>query len=434
MPCLPTTTWQTTTDHLTVPPSTADRSTSSSPLSSETSMDPAIAAELALAVQLERLRVTEALAARDNVVVLLEDAYVSVRRKTATISRLERELEILRRSSSSPSGSNRRPLIQESQCGDSFAAAEDQTDVEKGLSVESHVRSDSPFSWVRIATPSKITGFLKRRAACTSRASDKVFPVVTDDLNEEIGLSSLSLEGGAEKTITERHSILASLALPPDIPGDELQLAPPHSYSLGEFLGNTTGVHAVFDALISLTLHINHQTDELLHLDSSYDVLMPDREEHGYFLTPVFKCTTNPRAVTAHRWSAVDVLGHMREPTDGKWYYAGTYVAFRMDDLTTQEWGLLSTETTQALIKETLAGRKNVSPQNTYETGQLYAAGALRASCVGLQCIGFNNKVYHSVLEQSRFVHWTRSSGWTSPTPPTGGHDGSSDDGKSSVN
>ncbi|KAI6137461.1 hypothetical protein EDD17DRAFT_1679318 [Pisolithus thermaeus] len=29
--------------------------------------------------------------------------------------------------------------------------------------------------------------------------------------------------------------------------------------------------------------------------------------------------------------------------------------------------------------------------QNTYETGQLYAVGALRLSCVGLQCIGFNN-------------------------------------------
>ncbi|KAI6105278.1 hypothetical protein EDD16DRAFT_1633121, partial [Pisolithus croceorrhizus] len=135
----------------------------------------------------------------------------------------------------------------------------------------------------------------------------------------------------------------------------------------------------------------------------------PDREEHGYFLTPVFKCTTNPRVVTAHRWLAVDVLGHMREPTecfyykDGKWYYAGTYRAFRMDDLTIQEWELLSTETTQALIKKTLAGRKNASPQNTYEAGQLYAVGALRVSCVGLQCIGFNNQVYHVILEQPRF-------------------------------
>lgn len=37
----------------------------------------------------------------------------------------------------------------------------------------------------------------------------------------------------------------------------------------------------------------------------------PAREEHGYFLTPVFKCSTNPRVTTAHRWMKVDVLGRM---------------------------------------------------------------------------------------------------------------------------
>ncbi|KIO05607.1 hypothetical protein M404DRAFT_140722, partial [Pisolithus tinctorius Marx 270] len=329
---------------------------------------PAAVAEIALAVQLERLRVTEALAARDNVVVRLEDAYTSVRQKSATISRLERELEILRRSST-PSFSNPSAL-QESE---RIYAANPQ-----GPS----------------ATLAQIT------------------------------LSSLLLDGSAEKTVAARHSILAALPLPSGIPADELQpIVLPHSYSLGDFLRNTTGVR-------------NYRI-----LTQATTYWCPDREEHGYFLTPVFKCTTNPRVVTAHRWSPVDVLGHMREPTecfyhkDGKWYYAGTYKAFRMDDLTTQEWELLSTETTQAIIKETLAGRKNVSPQNTYEASQLYAAGALKVSCVGLQCIGFNHKVYHAVLEQSRFVHWTRSSGRTTSTPPTSRrHADNSDDGKSSIN
>ncbi|KAI6021151.1 hypothetical protein EDC04DRAFT_2575661, partial [Pisolithus marmoratus] len=356
---------------------------------------PAAVAELALAFQLERLKVTEALAARDNVVVRLEDAYTSVRQKTATLSRLERELEILRRSSS-PSSSNPRALMQESQCCDSFAAAEDETEVEKGFSFESHVRE----------IHSGVLFYLRVDGSRPSAFGNAI--------------------SGAEKTIAARHSILAALPLPSDIPEDELQpIVLPHSYSLGDFLRNTTG-------------NIRLKNYRILTQITTY--WCPDREEHGYFLTPVFKCTTNPRVITAHQWSAVDVLGHMREPTecfynkDGKWYYAGTYRAFRMDDLTTQEWGLLSTETTQALIKETLAGRKNVSPQNTYETGQLYAAGALRVSCIGLQCIGFNNEVYHGALEQSRFVHLPRSLGWTAPAAPTGRHDASNDDSKTLVN
>jgi len=93
-----------------------------------------------------------------------------------------------------------------------------------------------------------------------------------------------------------------------------------------------------------------------------------------------------------------------------------------MDDLSTQEWGSLPTEvnqyyfalfilitqtqTTQALIRETLAGRKNLSPQNLYETGQLYAAGALRVACVGLQCVGFSTGMYHAVLEQAALGTW----------------------------
>src|SRR6266404_5322686 len=41
----------------------------------------------------------------------------------------------------------------------------------------------------------------------------------------------------------------------------------------------------------------------------------PEREEHGYFLTPLFKCTTNPRVATAHRWIMVDVTSKLDKPT-----------------------------------------------------------------------------------------------------------------------
>ena len=105
---------------------------------------------------------------------------------------------------------------------------------------------------------------------------------------------------------------------------------------------------------------------------------------------------------------------------EGMWYYAGSYKAFRLDDLSIKEWAQLSPEvrmgvsfsayayhfskssqTTSAIVKETLSGRKNSSPQNTYETSQLYAAGALKVACVGLQCVGFNQTVYKSILEHA---------------------------------
>ena len=36
-----------------------------------------------------------------------------------------------------------------------------------------------------------------------------------------------------------------------------------------------------------------------------------------------------------------------------------------------------------------------------YETAQLYAAGALRVACVGLQCVGFSQPLYAAILEQA---------------------------------
>ncbi|KAI6105277.1 hypothetical protein EDD16DRAFT_225350 [Pisolithus croceorrhizus] len=101
--------------------------------------DPAAVAEVALTVQLERLRVTEALTAGDNVVVRLEDAYTSIRQKSAIISRLERELETLRQSSA-PSSKNPSEL-QEIQCSGSSTGTEEQTDDEKGINLKRHVRN-----------------------------------------------------------------------------------------------------------------------------------------------------------------------------------------------------------------------------------------------------------------------------------------------------
>lgn len=62
-------------------------------------------ADVLLAIQIEKLRVEEALVARDNVVAHLEDAYISVRQKAETILRLEQELEAFKRTST-PANTN----------------------------------------------------------------------------------------------------------------------------------------------------------------------------------------------------------------------------------------------------------------------------------------------------------------------------------------
>ena len=65
-------------------------------------------------------------------------------------------------------------------------------------------------------------------------------------------------------------------------------------------------------------------------------------------------------------------------------------------------------------------GRKNVSPQNLYETGQLYSAGALKVACVGLQCVGYNIALNRTIMEQAAKCHasgrWR--TGWTGSGPP----------------
>ncbi|KAI0268312.1 hypothetical protein BC834DRAFT_686467 [Gloeopeniophorella convolvens] len=240
--------------------------------------------------------------------------------------------------------------------------------------------------------------------------------VISDmnDLDIKVVLDGpLRQDPEAEELIRVRHAALATLPVPEGIPSDALKpiLIPP-TYSLQEFLASAIG--ALRTALA------NHRI--LQQLTTNW---CPDREEHGYFLTPLFKCSTNPRVATAHRWTMVDVISRFDKPTgahaclsrsgpfidprfhvecfynkDGKWYYAGVYKAIRLDDLTPKEFEQMSTETTQALIKETLSGRKNVSPQIVYETTQLYMAGALKVACVGLQCVGFNNLLYKTILDQ----------------------------------
>ncbi|KAH7911887.1 hypothetical protein BJ138DRAFT_1062170 [Hygrophoropsis aurantiaca] len=329
---------------------------------------------MALVVQMERMRVQEAMAARDSVVYRLENAYISVRQKTEAIDRLERELDEMKRAVTPPNSLSVSAPVAGDECTrGALDEGNPQTCLDRGQ-LPHHTNLASPGTLIK--------GMHFHETIL--RAPTGTFPSVE----------------GPEKCIAARQAILAALPLPPDIPDDALRpivIPPPNT--LHEFLGNASGLTTYW---------------------------CPDREEHGYFLAPVFKCSTNPRVVTAHQWTAVDVIGRMNKPTecfynkDGKWYYAGVYIAFRMEDLTAQEWDALSTETSQTLMKETIVGRKNISPQNIYETGQLYAVGALKIACVGLRCVGFSSEMYHAVLEQAgncaRTGKWrtgVRTPSWT---------------------
>ncbi|KZS96634.1 hypothetical protein SISNIDRAFT_281632 [Sistotremastrum niveocremeum HHB9708] len=195
-----------------------------------------------------------------------------------------------------------------------------------------------------------------------------------------------------------RLQILSALPVPKSIPDEVLNpIIIPPPFSIYDYLAGATGVHRATLAGYRI-------------LPDATTVWCTEPEEHGYMLTPVFKCKTNPRLATTHRWNETEVLHnptHSPKPLEyfyhkeGKWYYAGQYRTFRLADLSPKEWEGLEKDTMNALLKETLAGRRNTAPQHIYETGQLYACGALKISCIGLQCVGFNKNFYDAFVGQA---------------------------------
>ncbi|KAI0307209.1 hypothetical protein B0F90DRAFT_1622036 [Multifurca ochricompacta] len=314
--------------------------------------NPFCAAESAIAIQMEKMRAAEAIAARDVIAHHLSLACKSIRDKSSIIDALRQEKRRLE-------------------------------DIIKEHTLPSHTPCGSQSEQL----PST-----DQEATCTRQKDEKLK-----------AKSILSKE-----KLSARHAILAALPLPAGIPSDALRpILIPSPYTLHEFLANAVGVSSLENYCVFQQLTTNW---------------CPEREEHGYYLTPLFKCSTNPRVATAHRWMMVDVISKLDKPAaecfynkDGKWYYAGVYKTIRLEDLKSREFEQLSNEasTIQALVKETLTGRKNVSPQTVYETTQLYFAGALKIACVGLQCIGFNDLLYRTILEQAEKCAQTGR--WRSP-------------------
>ncbi|KAJ7061481.1 hypothetical protein C8F01DRAFT_1137539 [Mycena amicta] len=386
--------------------------------------DPLSVVEMALAVEIERARATEALAARDAAIHHLSEACASIHQKIILIEQLQQ-------------GAQGNPHPVATPVNEQVVALEMtvKTLREEILALRSAPPvkvTDPPPSYdengidhkaplirpASSAAPLRMPArdLVPRPATASSVQEHVNARVVLDenDLDSQIiPTTAKSLE--PEDIIKARHALLATIPLPIEPPDDTLKpIVIPPPFTLHEFLANASGVSCMAFFSDCMLIFLSSFYQPLRNALSNYRVLQelttswcPEREEHGYTLTPLFKCSTNPRVATAHRWNMVDVMARMGKPSecfynkDGNWYYAGVYKGFRLANLTVKEWEALSSETTQALVKETIAGRKNTSPQNMYETAQMYGAGALRVACIGLQCVGFNKAVYHAVLEQA---------------------------------
>ncbi|KAI0004967.1 hypothetical protein BJV74DRAFT_316307 [Russula compacta] len=419
------------------------------------SLNPFSAAESAIAIQMEKMRAAEAVAARDVIAQHLSLACKSIRDKAAMIDTLRQQNKYLedilnehplthapatsalasQSELPSPAGQEAtfafgKPIDENPKAHSttlneplsSDTATEEEPpkyEVTEALSQLSLSHSKTPESdtqstrqdALRFLREATFNSHVRVNSPRVDTPDTPTAPkMIVSDLNNldiKVVTGPLCQQVEAEESIRARHAVLAALPLPAGIPSDALRpILIPSAYTLQEFLACAVGTLK--------TALANYRIFQQLTTN-----WCPEREEHGYFLTPLFKCSTNPRVATAHRWMMVDVIPKLQKPTecfynkDGKWYYAGVYKAIRLDDLTTKEFEQLSTETTQSLIKETLAGRKNVSPQTVYEITQLYLAGALKIACVGLQCVGFNDLLYRTILEQA--TRCAQTGHWRSP-------------------
>ncbi|VDB85179.1 unnamed protein product [Peniophora sp. CBMAI 1063] len=350
------------------------------------------------AAETERSQIQEAHAARDVVVAMLATVTRSVQEKASQISQLQDE---------------------KSRLQDALTSLKDHGDNNKLRPAVPSLRLAEPAKLSPVATSSlKAPGMnsLLTPPITPTESTDRRSYVSAVRPGEDsisgppasIALMKDECDLDPDATIKARHAILASFPVPNGIPDEELKpICLPAHITMQDFLSD-------LPTALSASLS-NHRI-----LQETTTHWCPEAEEHGYYLSPLFKCSTNNRVATAHNWTRSDVVGSLRNPTEcfylrgGQWYYAGAYTAVRLADLTPQEWEHLSTESTQAILKETLAERKNVAPQHLYEIAQLYAAGALRVACVGLKCIGFNTSLYHSLLEHAAQSGRT-SRQWTNP-------------------
>ncbi|KAL1742206.1 hypothetical protein HDZ31DRAFT_75657 [Schizophyllum fasciatum] len=379
--------------------------------------------DLALEVQVERARTQEALRARDAVISRLSDAFTRLQDKTAEADRLQDTLtRILPSSPTQSSEITSKIAAERQQLVDMQTTIQSLRDEIQKLrqAAEEQEKTrllEKPPPKYEARLPLAPPAPPLRRHSGSVLSSGSVTSTLLgggDDgkTDSKVTPQAFSNFEEPQAIISARNKILSSLELPPEAPEDSLHpILLPNNMTLHDFVN-------------TLPLAVRTMLADYRVLYEPTTAWCPEREEHGYLLAPVYKCSTSPRTVTVHRWTQTDPLARLNKPTefffhkDGSWYYAGTYSCFRFPDLSVKEWSELSDEATQAIAKETLAARKNTSPQHFFEVKELYAVGALRVACVGLQCIGYNKQMHRALLDQ---VKVCRAGRWSRPATAMGG-------------
>ncbi|KAH9842461.1 uncharacterized protein C8Q71DRAFT_732949 [Rhodofomes roseus] len=405
-------------------------------------------------LRLERLRLNDALSARDAVVEHLTKACISIRQKSDTINKLEHEKADLETQLSRQNGHAYNTGGRADRAAGERVFAQVQVEVgnlaeifrrlegenrqlkaqvsgeQLSTSQQTNVAPARPSDWqvslhkiLRSVLPpprNPVTPGVPsdgQSAPTTTPASSHLFadsPTTRPQAAQihTAGTLPAPVTAPPDDRLHARNAVLAALPLTSDVPVDVLKpIVIPSQFTFQDFV-------------TTLPVALRQQIGGYRLLQENATFWCTEREEHGYFLTPLFKCTTNPRVTTVHRWIAVDLGPQLNKTTecfynkDGLWYYTGLYKTLWLDELSPAEWGSLSSETTQALVKQTLTARKNTAPQNVYETGQLYTAGALRVACIGLQCVGFSHAVYSQVMEAAE--RCTQTGRWRSTQAATG--------------
>ena len=187
--------------------------------------------------------------------------------------------------------------------------------------------------------------------------------------------------------IEARYAVLSSLPLPSGVPDDALTpISIPPPYSLHDFIGTMSGVSLLYPKHMpserSLQLLRYQYVDitplycftQRIHAGWATIASSNNRRRHGartakstattwrlFSSAAPIRGSAQPTdgllSTLMRRWMLTQVSrsiipsGDSCTPStecffnkDGKWYYAGIYKSFRLEDLCTQEWECLSTE------------------------------------------------------------------------------------------